>query len=87
MKLKAPMIDAVDFIQEPTLSQQTMRRFVKADQHPVHEMAGDEDQRHRQPVKAAIDGEAQRSLCDKENHYKQLERPPCSPNEARAVRS
>ena len=64
-----------------------MRRFVQPDQHPVHEMARDEDQRHRQPVKAVIDGEAQRSLRDEENNYKQLERPPCSASEARAVPS
>ena len=64
---------AIYFIQKATLPKQTMRCFVQADQHPVHEMARDEDQRHRQPIKAVIDGEAQRSLRDEENHYKQLE--------------
>ena len=70
---------AIYFIEKAALSQKAMRRFVQPDQHPVHEMARNEDQRHRQPIEAAIDGEAQRSLRDEENNYKQLEGLPAQP--------
>ena len=35
--------EAVDFIEQPAFAQQSVRRLVKADQHAVHEVAGDQD--------------------------------------------
>ena len=67
MKPKAAISSAIDFVQKATLSKQAMRCLVQPDQHAVHKMAGDEHQRYRQPVKVAIDGEAQRSLRGIEN--------------------
>ena len=54
--------DTVEFIQQPVLAQQPVRRLVKADRHAVHEVAGDQDQRHGDPVVAAIHGKTQRRL-------------------------
>ena len=54
--------DAVDFIEQPAFAQQPMRGFVKADQHAVHEMAGDEDERDGEPVVRVKDGAHERGL-------------------------
>ena len=44
-----------------------MRRLVEADQHPVHQMAGGQDQRHSEPDRSKVQRGAQRSLIEKEN--------------------
>jgi hypothetical protein len=49
--------NAVYFVQKAALPKQTMRSFVYPDQYSMHEMAGDEDQRHGEPIKAVVDGE------------------------------
>ena len=48
--------DTVDFIEDSILSQQPVRGLVKANQHTMHEMAGNEDQRHDEPVIRTIHG-------------------------------
>ena len=54
--------EAVDFIEQPVFAQQSVRRLVKADHYAVHEVAGDQDQRHGEPVIAAIHGKTERRL-------------------------
>src|ERR1700726_4211158 len=44
-----------------------MRRLVKADQHPVHQMAGSQYQHHREPNRSKVERGAQCSLIEKEN--------------------
>ena len=71
--------DTVDFIKQPALAQQPVRRLVKADQHAVHEMAGDQDQRRGEPVVCAIHGEAQRRLREEEQRGEHGERGAAEP--------
>jgi hypothetical protein len=51
-----------------------MRRLVKADEHAVHEMAGDQDQRSSEPIVRAIHGKRQRSLREEKQGDKHGER-------------
>ena len=44
-KAKHPDDHAVEFIQSTALSQQTVGSFMKTNQHSMHEMGRDEDER------------------------------------------
>src|SRR2546421_855909 len=41
--------DAIEFVQSPALSQETVGSLVKSDQQSVHEMRRDQDKRHGEP--------------------------------------
>ena len=56
--------EAVDFVEQSVLAQQTVGRLVKADHHSVHEVAGDQDQRHGEPVVVAIHAKSDGCLRD-----------------------
>ena len=45
-----PNNQSVDLIQKPTFPKQPMRRLMKPNQHPVHQMAGNQHQRNRDPI-------------------------------------
>src|SRR6476469_2458216 len=63
----------VEFIQTTTLSQQTMRGLVKANQQPVHEMGGHQHERQRQPKPATPDHPPDRDFGESEREHKGLE--------------
>src|ERR1700760_3729720 len=59
--------DTVNLIQAPSLSQQSVRRLVKSDQHPMHQMAGAQYQKHRNPEGIKVQRSSQDGLVKKEN--------------------
>src|SRR5213080_1322617 len=63
----------VEFIQTTALSQQTMRRLVKANQQSVHEMGGHQHERQRQPKPATPDHPPERDFGESEREHKGLE--------------
>src|SRR6058998_3119659 len=63
----------IEFIQTTALSQQTMRRLVKPNQQPVHEMGGDQDERQRQPKPVAPHHSPERDFGESKREHKGLE--------------
>ena len=53
---------AVEFIQSPTFPEQTMRSFVKTNQHAMHEMRRHQDERHSETDPTQPDRGPKRSL-------------------------
>src|SRR5437762_7478864 len=64
----------IEFIQTTALSQQTMRGLVKANQKPVHEMGGDQNERQRQPNPSTPHQRPECDFYDSEREHKALER-------------
>src|SRR5438067_11904024 len=62
----------IEFIQTTPLSQQTMRRLVKPNQQPVHEMGADQVKRQRQPKPTTTDHPAERDFDESEREQKGL---------------
>src|SRR5947207_16000009 len=63
----------IEFIQTTALSQQTMRRLVKPNQQPVHEMGGDQDKRQRQPKPTTPDHPPARDFRESEREHNAME--------------
>src|SRR6266480_1775325 len=63
----------IEFIQTTALSQQTVRGLVKANQQPMHEMGGDQEERQRQPKPSTPHRSPERDFGQSERKHKGLE--------------